>query len=251
MFIPVLRWLPANRRRRLRRGLGLVLVAAAGSAPADAEPSGRDLVEALRGGGYNLYFRHAQTDWRQGDFPLDRDDLASCDPEEMRQLSEEGRATARAIGAALRALGVPVGRVISSPYCRCVQTAELMDLGPPVRPTDDIMNTRSAAMFGGLEAVVERARRTFAIPPAPGTNTVMVAHGNLMRAASAVSLGEAGAAVIRPDGAGGYAVVAELDADDWQRLAASRPVPATGATVSALAPSGGAAAPGGGRPGDP
>jgi len=200
------------------RWLLAALATLAVSAWADAELVGEELVEALRGGGYNLYFRHAETDWRQDDYALEPGDLRSCDPDEMRQLSDEGRATARALGEAICALGIPVGRVITSPYCRCVETGALMDLGR-VQPTTDIMNTRSAVMFGGLEAVAERARRVFATPPEPGTNTVMVAHGNLMRAASSVSLPEAGAAVIEPDGEGGYAIVTELTPSEWRRLA--------------------------------
>ena len=37
--------------------------------------SGEALVEALRGGGYNLYFRHAATDWSLADHVRERGDL--------------------------------------------------------------------------------------------------------------------------------------------------------------------------------
>lgn len=206
---------------RLRTAAVLILYAGvfvATSASAAPGLTGPALVEALRGGGVNLYFRHAATDWTQADNVLEREDIRSCSPERMRQLSAQGRETARAVGEAMRALEVPVGRVLSSPYCRCVETAESLGVAS-VQPTTDIMNMRSANLFGGPEAVVARARRLFATPPEPGTVTVIVAHGNLMRAAASVSLGEAGAAVIMPDGAGGFEIVARLTPSDWKRLA--------------------------------
>ena len=83
-----------------------------------AELQGETLVEALRGGGYTLYFRHAATDWSLQDEVREAGDWTSCDPSRMRQLSDAGRATARAVGKAIRALHIPVGKVLASPYCR-------------------------------------------------------------------------------------------------------------------------------------
>src|SRR3954469_22340744 len=44
--------------------------------------------------------------------------------------SERGRAEAIAMGAQIRANGISFTRIVSSPWCRCVETAKLMDLGP-------------------------------------------------------------------------------------------------------------------------
>ena len=86
--------------------------------PAHADEA---LWSALRGGGHVLFVRHAQTDPGVGDPPGFR--LEDCATQ--RNLSAEGRAQARALGAALRARQVPVGEVLSSPWCRCVETATL------------------------------------------------------------------------------------------------------------------------------
>src|SRR5207247_2594884 len=43
----------------------------------------------------------------------------------QRNLSEEGRAQARRVGAAFAARGIPIGRVLSSQWCRCLETARL------------------------------------------------------------------------------------------------------------------------------
>lgn len=202
----------------MRIVLGLLLALVAGAANASERMSDAALVQALRGGGYNIYFRHAQTEWSQQDRVATAGDWTSCDPAEMRQLSAAGKATASRIGNALRALAIPVGTVMSSEYCRTAQTAEAMGLGP-VERSREIMNMRAASYLGGPEAVTARAKRTLSQTPAAGANTVLVAHGNLMRAATGEYTGEAGAVVVRPDGAG-FRVVATLLPEDWERLAA-------------------------------
>jgi len=185
------------------------------------EPADGALVAALRAGGYTIYFRHAETDWRQDDRVEAVGDWTSCDPQEMRQLADSGRATARRIGRAIRALKIPVGTVLSSEYCRAAETARLLDLGP-VMTTRDIMNMRAADFVGGREAVIRRAQRVLSRPPPPRANVVIVGHGNLMRAATGAYAGEAGSAVFAPapESDAGFALVAELLPADWTRLAA-------------------------------
>ena len=187
--------------------------------PAQVQLEGAALVYALRDGGYNLYFRHAATDWSLDDHVSRAGDWTSCDPDKMRQLAPAGRQTAERVGDAIRALRIPVGAVLASPYCRTLQTAQLMALGP-VQTTTDIMNTRVATYFGGVAAIAERARNRLSTPPKAGTNTVLVAHGNVLRAATDEYTGEAGAVVFRPEGNGRYSVVAHLTPQEWQRLAA-------------------------------
>ncbi|MFW5635403.1 MAG: histidine phosphatase family protein [Thermodesulfobacteriota bacterium] len=207
---------------KILRMIGLLvgLMAAAASATAQQKDllSGKALVEALRRGGYNIYFRHAATDWSKNDRVEAPGDWTHCSPRRMRQLSEEGRATARQIGEAIRRLGIPIGPVFSSQYCRARQTAEQMALGP-VKATIEIMNLRTADFAGGRNAVTERARQKLSIPPPKGTNALFVAHGNLMRAVSGAYTDEAGAVVFDPVGDGEFDLVAELTPTDWQRLA--------------------------------
>ncbi|WP_420406836.1 histidine phosphatase family protein [Hoeflea sp.] len=47
----------------------------------------------------------------------------------QRNLDDRGRAQARAIGAAFRERGITFDRVLTSQWCRCRETAELLDLG--------------------------------------------------------------------------------------------------------------------------
>ena len=48
----------------------------------------------------------------------------------QRNLDVRGREQAQEIGAAIRAAGVTVDRVLTSQWCRCRDTARLLDLGP-------------------------------------------------------------------------------------------------------------------------
>lgn len=184
------------------------------------ELSDRELIAKLREGGYNVYFRHAPTNWSLNDKVRKAGDWTSCDPDKMRQLSNAGRQLAQRIGIAIRALNVPVGPVLSSEYCRAVETAQFMNIGE-VKPTRTIMNIRSAEYVGGRRAVIRRARRVLSDTPPAGTNRVIVAHGNLMRAATGDYASEGGCGIYKPDTNSdkGFRLIARLSPDDWFRLA--------------------------------
>ena len=101
------------------------------------------LLSALRAGGYILYFRHTATDFGQNDEQMTGfEDCAN-----QRNLTDGGRADARAIGAAIRSLGIPIGEVLASPFCRTRETAELI-FG------------RSTVSTGGARRPAHRRRRT-------------------------------------------------------------------------------------------
>ena len=206
--------------------LGLLLVvcgALTNMAPAIAQDdtlSGEALIQALRNGGYTMYFRHAATEWSQSDQVSQAGDWTSCNPTQIRQLSDAGREAAHSVGESIRALSIPIGRVLSSPYCRCKETAEQMNLGP-VETTDDLMNLRVAGYFGGAEAIVERARRLLGTAPQSGRNTVLVSHGNLARASTSVYPGEGEGLVFQPQADGDFVFVGRLDPGQWRKLAES------------------------------
>jgi hypothetical protein len=81
---------------------------------------------ALRADGHVALIRHASAPGPAGD-PADYklDDCAT-----QRNLSEQGRAEAHALGERFRAQRVKVGKIVSSQWCRCRQTADLMNIGP-------------------------------------------------------------------------------------------------------------------------
>ena len=186
--------------------------------PAAAEPppplDTKSLVDALRGGGYTLYFRHEATDWSQDDNVTETDDWLSCDSNQMRQLSSLGRERAAATGKAIQSLGIPIGQVLASPYCRTVETARLMNLGK-VTPTADVMNLRVAKYFGGRDAIIATAQALLAKPVTKNTNTVIVAHGNVAREATPVYPDEGEGVVFQADGKGSFRVVGRILPAEW------------------------------------
>ena len=163
--------------------LGLAL--AAGAAGADDKKRRQELVarfdaaqisEKLVGGGYTILLRHTSTTPRPGgDQALDLDDCES-----QRILSEAGRAEARRIGEAFRKLGIKVGDVLTSPYCRCVDTGKLA-FGKG--STSEVLSVYDSLP---LETKIEfgtEVRKLLDTPPAPGTNSVLITHtGNLLYA---------------------------------------------------------------------
>jgi phosphohistidine phosphatase SixA len=54
----------------------------------------------------------------------------------QRQLNDQGRALARAIGEALRKLKVPAGQVVTSQFNRAVETGTLLGFGSVTSTTD-------------------------------------------------------------------------------------------------------------------
>ncbi len=87
-----------------------LLVAIGGRAAAQAKPQRR----SPRGGPARRRIHHLLPayGWGQSDQIEAAGDRASCEPDQMRQLSDIGRATARRMGEAIRALDIPVGKVL-------------------------------------------------------------------------------------------------------------------------------------------
>lgn len=83
------------------------------------------LVRLMRTGGHVLMLRHAYAPGTGDPDGFRLDDCAT-----QRNLSEAGRVQARRIGAWLRARGIDRARVYSSQWCRCMDTAQLLNLGP-------------------------------------------------------------------------------------------------------------------------
>jgi len=190
----------------LPRLLALVIALIAAPAWPAEEMAPAEAVALLRGGGYILYFRHVATDFSQNDAKMTSfEDCAT-----QRNLTDKGRADARAIGAAIRELGIPIGKVRASPFCRTIETADLafgraepaaaVRGGPPQPENPD----RYAAL-----------RRLLASPPARGTNDVIVSHGNPFHAvAGPPYLAEGEAAVVQPTGTG-FRVITRIKGDEW------------------------------------
>ena len=216
--------------RNAPRGIGCLLAALAIAAacfggapgafgqPAEAvrqapQLAGAALLSALRHGGYVIYFRHASTDFGQNDDRM----TGYEDCARQRNLTDTGRSEARAIGAEIRTLGIPIGRVLASPFCRTRETAELI-FGRA---------TVSNAVRGGpAQADDDRyaeLKTLLSTPVTGGVDLAIVSHGNPYRAiVGGPYLAEGEAAVIEPRGNGRFRVVAQIRKDEWLALSAAK-----------------------------
>ncbi|MGH1349741.1 MAG: histidine phosphatase family protein [Methyloligellaceae bacterium] len=176
------------------------------------------LLTELRRGGFNLYIRHVATNWSQSDKIQKHGDWTSCDPAKVRQLSDTGRKASASIGAAIKSLGIRIGAIFSSPYCRTIETARLMELGVKVEVTNDLMNLRTVDYVGGQKRVVEMARKRLSSPPEPATNTLYSAHGNLASAATEFYPEEGEILVFKPASPDGFTLVGRIPVEKWQKL---------------------------------
>jgi virginiamycin B lyase len=167
----------------------------------------------LRRGGYVLAFRHAATDFSMTDTTRD---LRDCS--RQRNLNAEGRRQARTTGSAFRRLGIPVGVVLASPFCRTRDTARLA-FGRATS-SRDLLSARYLATRAARARQPERLRRLLAQRPRRGSNTVLVSHNFAIDDATDVSLAEGEAAIAAPGrGRRGFEIVATIDAPEWARLA--------------------------------
>ena len=91
----------------------------------------------------------------------------------QRNLSEQGRQQARDIGEIFRSRNIPIAKVLTSQWCRCLETAELMDIGPvePFPAIDSFFRDRSTA-----DAQTNQVREYISNNQNQAGVTVMVTH---------------------------------------------------------------------------
>jgi broad specificity phosphatase PhoE len=174
-----------------RRGflLGTAVLAVSHRVRADEPQWGR-----LRRGGLVLLMRHAETEGGLGDpqgFRLD--DCAT-----QRNLSAAGREHARRVGARLRAERVPVAQVLTSPWCRCRETASLA-----FGAFEDWEPLSSFFERPHLEAeAIERVKRRIAgyASRKRAGNVVMVTHSVNIAGLTRHAVAPAEIVVVRPEG---------------------------------------------------
>lgn len=78
----------------------------------------------LRSGGHFVLIRHARAPGVGDPTEFTLRDCAT-----QRNLSDEGRGQAKRIGSRFKAEGMESAQVFSSQWCRCLETAQLLELG--------------------------------------------------------------------------------------------------------------------------
>jgi len=169
---------------------------------------GSQLIKELKQGGYVIFMRHAHSEEEIAENAVD---LENC--KTQRNLSDKGKKQAKVIGNAIKKLEIPVGDIHSSPYCRCMDTANLAFGQAQARP--------ELTFAANLEGEEERAEysdtllQMLSIEPETGTNTVIVSHSvNLQEATGILPKPEGVIHVFKPTEEG-YAHIGEIKPDFW------------------------------------
>jgi broad specificity phosphatase PhoE len=159
------------------------------------------LWQLLRSGGQVIFMRHAITTPGVGDPPGFRLDDCST----QRNLTDTGREDARRVGAAFRTRGIPVGRVLSSPWCRCIETSRLaFGTAEPWAPLSNLFDNRAR------EAEQMRALREIAGRRPTGGNVVLVTHGSVVQPLTGIQPAPAELVVLTPDDSGRFRLAGRL-----------------------------------------
>ena len=154
----------------------------------------------LQAGGQVVLIRHALTEPGTGDPPGMRlDDCAT-----QRNLSDEGRAHARRIGEGLKKRGIPVASVVSSPWCRCVETAKLA-FGRVTETSAALSN-----LFGRHEKRDAQVKEMWKLIQREKANRFLVSHGSTISALTGVYLGTGEMVIVTPAANGEYTVRGRL-----------------------------------------
>jgi phosphohistidine phosphatase SixA len=178
--------------------------------------SGPELLDAMRTQAVIIYFRHfpTQRDPRRDDMRswfhgrLTLDEFTDCSWQ--RELHPFGRELAKSVGAQLDKLSLRINKVLASPYCRCIESAQLvtgrnpeLDLGliyPRAEHTTERMET-------AFQNILLDSRNW-----SPGTLTVVVGHRNVVDAFGSVHEGDA---VVFIREGNSYRVAAKIAASEW------------------------------------
>ena len=175
--------------RRMRLVIFTVLLGFCGTVQVAGADDAADAWKALRAGGHVALMRHADAPGGVGDPPGFRvDDCAT-----QRNLSEKGRADAEKIGSQLKGEGIAFEKILSSPWCRCIDTARLLNLG----------TVETEATFGNV-VVLKDQRQTLTTGAraliarwTAGGNLLVVTHGANIQALTGVWLASGEIVVVK------------------------------------------------------
>jgi broad specificity phosphatase PhoE len=177
----------------------IVLVAA--FVPTSYAVANEAVWKALAGGGHVVMIRHTITTAGVGDpAGMRLDDCSS-----QRNLTDEGRRHAREIGEAFHMRGIAIDRVLSSPWCRCLETARLAFAAAEREPA-------LGNLFGRPEQAasqVEAMRKIVGAHRGPG-NLVLVSHGSTIAALTGVSPATGELVVLSPGADGGFQLAGRM-----------------------------------------
>jgi broad specificity phosphatase PhoE len=175
-----------------------------------------ELVQSLRGGGYNIVVRHGATFSNQADTdPFNFDDVVH-----QRNLNEKGKKLAKDFGYAIRGAGLPVGEVYTSKFNRAYETAVLAGF-PRIQKTSDLTEGGLVVTPDENNRRAEAFRKLLAQSPETGKNNFLITHKpNILDALGKdwFDVREGEASIFKPKN-DSYELVARIQMEDWPKLA--------------------------------
>jgi len=184
------------------------------AAHAQKELTDADLISSLKKGGHVIYIRHTTTDVSKTDQL--REDLS--DWTKQRNLSDKGRKEAAAIGLAFRAMAIPVADVITSQYCRCIETGKLAFGKAQISKN---LAFSVAEDKKDAEQLARALKTMLGTKPSGQANTVLISHsGNLQDAANLFPKPEGVTMIFKPQGNDAFEFVQRIEPQQWVQLAA-------------------------------
>lgn len=161
----------------------------------------KDAWAALAKGGHVALIRHGNAPPGYGGDPpgFKLDDCST-----QRNLDDVGRAQARALGEQFRTHGVTVGRALSSPWCRCLETARLMAVGEVESSWALVPDPKAAA-----PTRLDQLKKLVGDWKGPGT-LVLVTHALTVQPLTGFLPGQAEAVVLKPTAGGGFDFVGRI-----------------------------------------
>lgn len=182
------------------------------------------VAQALKGGGYTLFWRHAtanvcadQTQLGPANNTTQPNWWRSCDKNctsaFARQVDSVNAPNETATThTAFATRGFTVGRVLSSEFCRAMETAQGFNFGPPIE--------QSQVLTYFVYDEAQRCVNTLGllnVVPAAGTNTALISHAGFT-CATLDSLAWGEAAIYKPNPTGAAKLIARVPWNGWTTL---------------------------------
>jgi broad specificity phosphatase PhoE len=181
----------------------VMMMSAATSFQSVAQSPANDEWTSLNGIGKVVLMRHALA---PGTGDPSGFKLGDCSTQ--RNLSETGREQARQAGQEFRRRQIPVKQVLSSQWCRCLETAKLLNLGEvkPVPALNSFFSDRNTE-----DIQTAQTRRLIAEHRQQDGVVIMVTHQVNITALTGIVPQSGAAVVVQANAAGEVVVIGELD----------------------------------------
>ena len=174
---------------------GFAALVAAPAVMPGAQADDEALWALMKEPGHIVLLRHSNAPEQPPD--ADKVDVKDCTTQ--RNLDDAGRAQARRVGEMFRQHGIKAARLVSSQYCRAIETAKLTGLGPVQE-----LPALNMVYIGNLSDMAEAGQkgRQFMKTIPTRQFAILVSHVPNLLAISGVNLGSGEMAVVHVDASG-------------------------------------------------